>query len=1246
MKSSLSHITAILAMAMFAQVATAQLPAISFGETPAEFSGRADVDGNGLPDVVIVDKASGTVRISYQTAAGVFSWDETKASGIGGVTGVTAGRLLGTASDALAVTSPEANRINILAPAFGSVPVPKTVFVPNVGPNVIVASNLSGTIAADDLWVGSAFNAAPQTGSFDQFVNNPAGTFSLNSNRHLSTGLFTSANAVTLKSGLGGTFAYMERMSASDTLRVISAAQAGAPVKITLAGLSAGSSYLIAPFGNSSLANVLTWKEGQENFKSRRVSEPVAGSFTVSGTTVFPVYFPIGQLLQVPTGATTSRLLAISVDGLFAVGFDFDGTVLSDQTEILTAAPGERFTGAVAIPGYDGFHLLSGSAGDGRTTGSRYMKWDPTSAKFADVGGTTFGAAGKRSGAGNVLVFSGEPFVSPNAKIIARLNTRDWSSGVAPLPPAALNVTGEIFDGNASGLHSPQQAGLGSPPAGATHVLLNQFRPFLSFFSLSHAEGSSIGEPSLSPDGGNVSRTVQISFSAPAGMTVKFRADTGAWITYTPPGVQPPTGPGDPIYEAWWTKFRSLIIFKDSTVQYYGEIGTKRSAIRTASFHFTLSPDQLSALNDGVPDYVKLGRHYNPFLPPPNLIPGEQGGFPGRLLGGAGGVADPRSLSDTSLDLFVRPMSLNGFSNSSVPSLLAKTVLADNTEAVGNRISAFNGTGVFLAGSDETTPPAPINPGLRLWGGTFAEPSARLSGLSGEGNGGFAILATAPNFAIAGPAPAPAYSSVIGREMVALVPLPALAPDDYLRVYSGGSDASEAAAWVSGAIAFHNANGIPRQELSIDFLDTLEALVFERWLLRTCIQRGFLPPTYNPPTPDVLNPPAPNPNFLSLTSFRPGEVVHEITAAPSGPVYPTAKQLRALQVAAPPLDAYRLTDVISAIRTAIRDSPDADIESLRAVTRDVYRISSRYANEIRGGFDPPVETLRRFLATGAVPPIYGNKALVPNITIPPTPPLPGAPYSALPDARYASAIIGLNKLLQQIQARPLGEFDLTVRADSLSAGCTLLDDSTDGSAVSLLGFDGNPFQFPYGFQVATGTRIHVSAYTDFPPGPCGAVIEVLDISGNYAAQVTSVPASKPSASSNLLPDDWQLFFFGKEGLDPFSKPPGGSIPYLQLYLEGIDPTDQASLAALTPLLTGLPPIEIQAMPGNLGDKIAFNFPTKYAGKFDFQMQTSTNLGNFGDTVDAFHEAQPGKFESNVPPTGASARFWRVGFSLK
>ena len=100
---------------------TAAAPAF-VQETATEFHAVGDFDGDGRNDVVLVDKASGGYRIGYQLSPGDYTWADTRASGVQNVTGVSVGRLLAATRDALAVTGPEANRVNLLEASSPSAP--------------------------------------------------------------------------------------------------------------------------------------------------------------------------------------------------------------------------------------------------------------------------------------------------------------------------------------------------------------------------------------------------------------------------------------------------------------------------------------------------------------------------------------------------------------------------------------------------------------------------------------------------------------------------------------------------------------------------------------------------------------------------------------------------------------------------------------------------------------------------------------------------------------------------------------------------------------------------------------------------------------------------------------------------------------------------------------------------------------------------------------------------------------------
>src|SRR6516165_12405747 len=109
MRRCISILPAALLLFSLPRLGWAAGPSSTFiYETPNEFFGNGDFDGDGRTDLIIVDKASGKYRLGYQTAAGLFSWVDCRPSGIKGVSGVGIGKFLAQNLDAFAFTSPDA----------------------------------------------------------------------------------------------------------------------------------------------------------------------------------------------------------------------------------------------------------------------------------------------------------------------------------------------------------------------------------------------------------------------------------------------------------------------------------------------------------------------------------------------------------------------------------------------------------------------------------------------------------------------------------------------------------------------------------------------------------------------------------------------------------------------------------------------------------------------------------------------------------------------------------------------------------------------------------------------------------------------------------------------------------------------------------------------------------------------------------------------------------------------------------
>ena len=150
-------------LAVAASLPGAEIPQTFIYETPQEFFGRGDFDGDGRADIVIVDKESGKYRLGYQLTPGVLNWVDNRPSGMKGISGFTIGKLFTNTLDALAFTSPDANQITMVdvsSPTASSraVTVP---FTAALGPNTVVALDIGGVANTrlDDLYVGSIYNS-------------------------------------------------------------------------------------------------------------------------------------------------------------------------------------------------------------------------------------------------------------------------------------------------------------------------------------------------------------------------------------------------------------------------------------------------------------------------------------------------------------------------------------------------------------------------------------------------------------------------------------------------------------------------------------------------------------------------------------------------------------------------------------------------------------------------------------------------------------------------------------------------------------------------------------------------------------------------------------------------------------------------------------------------------------------------------------------------------------------------------
>jgi hypothetical protein len=135
-----------------------------------------DFDGDGRSDFFLLDPVSGAVRIAYQTAPTEFTWQPAVGSGVSNITGVAVGHILLTNRPALAVTGPDANRVNVLS-LTGTPPVPVTALPAGLGPSALVALDIGGggSTPHHDLLVATRWNSPPNTSEIESLRSNRFG---------------------------------------------------------------------------------------------------------------------------------------------------------------------------------------------------------------------------------------------------------------------------------------------------------------------------------------------------------------------------------------------------------------------------------------------------------------------------------------------------------------------------------------------------------------------------------------------------------------------------------------------------------------------------------------------------------------------------------------------------------------------------------------------------------------------------------------------------------------------------------------------------------------------------------------------------------------------------------------------------------------------------------------------------------------------------------------------------------------
>lgn len=607
MKHASFSLTARLALLALAALHAPAARAVT--ETAVEFHAAGDLNGDGRADLVVVDRASGMVRVGLARETTGHDWQPPVFSGIEQPAGIALGRLTDSNRMALAVTGPQANRVQILEWTADAVTRPLTLTVGGVGPAAVAALEIGGAGAdasLDDLAVASLWSGAAAPNRLDLVRALGGGGFSALSHSVTPTAddqmtqlrAFRASRNPAVKPLLA-----MIRQSFAGTRFTLSEVFTGAVAldipSVSRTGIPFGSRYVSGFFGTE--GNVSPWprvifynasNSQTESHALEYGGDPSEWFFVAGAPQIINYPNAVKSITVLPRAdPLPDRLLVLFATGPVRAGlYDYDGVNFPTLVQALAVpVPGGDFSGALALPD-GGFVMLTGDHFD-RTTGSHSYDAEgvPVPKSASDL--QPLRAYASRA---NLLFYNLDPAIAREPKLLGSYSTGDWTS--KPALGATAAVTREHFLGGALGLRGPQRVDAGMPPAGTGAGRANQndgppgFQEAISYFSLGGARGREVQDAEIEPPPGDYRRAVRVVLRPAPGTTVKFRARQGFF------------GPQQD-WQTWGGASR-VDLFESGTVEYFAEEGGLRGAVRTAVYNLNI-PDQDSD-EDGVPDAFEL----------------------------------------------------------------------------------------------------------------------------------------------------------------------------------------------------------------------------------------------------------------------------------------------------------------------------------------------------------------------------------------------------------------------------------------------------------------------------------------------------------------------------------------------------------------------------------------------------------------------------------------------------------------
>lgn len=578
-------LTALCAGCLAAPVDAAYGPPVL--ETSTEFFAYGDFWGTGRRSYVVIDRASGGMRAANTYTAGNLHMLDTRATGLTNITGVAVGRFTLTASDAVAVTAPDANRVRIVGP----VGVLFDVWPPGVGPRHVTGLALpGGTSGLDDMICVTRLNSPIPSSRFWRglLVNGGGQSFSTSLTQYPAIEP-ESPLAVVMVDGETATYADLQESFHSLDFTIYDAQAAGLPVLTHCGNVTLGSQVVYGTFNPSHSRSVFVFHVPGSNAvkistldPTRRLGAPISVTLSAAADWLQPVESGGGVWLAALTsGGADLRL------------YSFTSESIPQLIQTIPAPSRRTWTGLV--PALDGgWFAASARPGQPSDTLQRY---DYRGGKPPFTAGYGYDLAALRPEelGSDVLLFNGKPFTDNNPILRGRYRAGGWSSELNDDPqfPGIIEGKVETWRGATLGLGDVATSYLGLQPIGVTNGMANQIAANASFYSLDAPIGGLADLIAFDPPGGPQTTGIEVTLTAddPA-TTIRYTLGTSTrWLTYTDP-----IGP----------------LSSDTTVLAYGVNGSVKTPIQSATYTFPAYPGDIDSDGDGVPDFVELQNGLDP----------------------------------------------------------------------------------------------------------------------------------------------------------------------------------------------------------------------------------------------------------------------------------------------------------------------------------------------------------------------------------------------------------------------------------------------------------------------------------------------------------------------------------------------------------------------------------------------------------------------------------------------------------